>query len=86
MQLQLDFHSALWKKFLSLGLKFSLINISSLFAVASGVIGNIAKSRIWFVTFTAAFQQICGMTRCIAVPVLIHDKAEEPPDRIASDF
>lgn len=81
------FHSAFWKKSLSLQVKFAVVSTSSLFAVASGIIGNIAKSRIWFVTFAAAFQQIFDMTRCIAVPGLIHENDRRTfRHRVASEF
>lgn len=80
------FHFAFCKKSLSLWLKFALINTLSLFAIASGVIQSIAKSRIWFVTFSAAFQNI-QYDRCIAVPGLIHDNGRRAfRQRLDSDF
>jgi len=46
-----------------------------------------AKSRIWFVMFTASFQQIFVKTSCIAVPGLIHDNGRRAfGQSVASDF
>lgn len=72
MKLQLACHFAFWKKLLSFQPKFALINTPSLFAVVSGVIWNMVKSRIYSVTFTAALLQRFVKMRCRAVPGLTH--------------